>query len=233
MKLAVNQPYFFPYIGYFQLMKAVDQFIFYDDVDFIKRGWINRNEILINGEGRYFTVPCIKSSQNRKINEIEFDSGHPDYRKLLKTLRLAYANAPYYDQVFPLVESVMNAQTTKIAELAMESIRQTAEYLELDVSLLISSENFPETNSLQGEERIIALCKESNAAHYINLPDGETYYKKENFTEEGINLHFISPEIVPYEQFNDDFIPRLSIIDVMMFNSVEEIQRQLEQYQLV
>ncbi len=214
-------------------MKTVDRFVFYDDVNYIKRGWINRNKILINGNARYITVPCIKASQNRMINEIEFNSDQSDYRKLFKTIRLAYANAPYFDQVFPIVESVLTAKTAKISELAIESIHRVAEYLELDTSLLISSQSFPGTDDLQGEERIIALCKENHANHYVNLPDGKKYYKKEDFTKEEIHLHFIKPEIVIYKQFNDDFIPRLSIIDVLMFNSVEETQQQLGQYQLI
>src|SRR5699024_9637317 len=105
MKIAANQPYFFPYIGYFQLIEAVDRFVFYDILTYIKNGWINRNRILINGESEYLTVPLIKASQNKLIKEIDFNPDNTAYQNLLKTIRNTYANAPYFNQAFPVIEN--------------------------------------------------------------------------------------------------------------------------------
>lgn len=224
------QPYIFPYIGYFQLIQAVDTFTFYDDVNYIKGGWVNRNRILLNGKDSFLTIPCIKASPNKKINEILFDNNRPEYKKLVKTLSLAYKKAPYYHQAFPLIENILNTPTNQLSVLAAESIKQIANYLNIKATFLTSSLDFPETKGMDKTDRLIALCKRTNAHHYINPIGGIDLYEKDYFKSENIELSFIKPKPIYYRQFNNEFVPWLSIIDVLMFNSVEEIKELLDQY---
>src|SRR5690606_945429 len=129
MKLAVMQPYLFPYIGYFQLINAVDVFVFYDDVAYIKNGWINRNRILMNGKSHYITVPCSKASYNKMIKSVQFDSRSKDYRKIVKTIKQAYVKAPFFEQVFPMMEQVFSTSSNRISALAQRSLVEVSDYL--------------------------------------------------------------------------------------------------------
>ena len=232
MKIAIMQPYFFPYIGYFQLINAVDKFVFYDDVNFIKGGWINRNKILINGEKKYFTINLKKSSSFKKVNQI-YIGGRT--KKLIKTINQSYSKAPYFNQVFPIIEEIiLNINSSSlISEIAAISVIKTSEYLGLKTIFEISSEKYYETKSLEKSERLIKICKLNNTDTYINALGGKELYKKETFIKDKIDLFFLQSKITEYEQFENDFIPCLSIIDVIMFNSPEEIQEMLNQYELV
>lgn len=225
------QPYFFPYIGYFQLIRAADVFVFYDDVSFIKRGWINRNRILINGEAHYLTIPCKKISQNTLIKNIQHDLDSRLKEKLLKKIALAYRNAPYFKPVYHLFKKVMMAATDSISELAVLSVTETAGYLGMETTFLLSSENF-DNRELTGSYRIMDMCKRENASLYVNPTGGKELYRNSDFTREGIRLRFLHPGITPYRQFDHAFVPALSIIDVMMFNSRENVAKMLQDYEL-
>lgn len=232
MKIAIMQPYFFPYIGYFQLINAVDKFVFYDDVNYIKGGWINRNNILLNGEKKYFALNLKESSSFKRINQI-FIGGRTF--KLIKTINQSYSKAPYFDQVFPIIEEViLNINTSSlISEIAAMSVIKTSEYLDLKTIFEISSEEYYDTKDFERAERLIKICKLNNTDTYINAVGGKELYKKETFIKNKINLFFLKSKIIEYEQFGNEFIPYLSIIDVMMFNSPEEIQEMLNQYELL
>jgi hypothetical protein len=230
-KIAIMQPYFFPYLGYFQLINAVDLFVFYDDVNFITRGWIHRNRVLVNNKASYLTVPCKKASQNKLIHEIETALDDKKRRKLINKIKFSYGNAPYFEQVFPLIKKVLNAKTETIAELAIKSVLKCTEYLHLETSFKISSECY-ENREMDKAERLIDITKKESGETYINAIGGKELYDKKNFAEQDIDLKFLHSEPPVYNQFEGDFIPGLSIIDVMMFNSVEEIHQQLEQYTL-
>lgn|SRR5690606_9293872 len=234
MKLAIMQPYLFPYIGYFQMIKAVDKFVFYDDVNFIKKGWINRNRILVSGKDFMFTVPLQKTSQNNLIlNSYIKQEAYNEWRdKLYVTIDLNYKKAPYFDDAFRIITNVLNQNTTSISELAIESIKQVSEYLELNTLFIKSSETY-NNRSLERQERLIAICKSENASHYVNAIGGQELYTKESFEKENIKLNFIKPLPIEYKQFNNDFVPWLSIIDVLMFNSKEEIKLMLNSYKLI
>lgn len=233
MTLAVHQPYLFPYLGYFQLVGAVDKFVFLDDVHYIKRGWINRNRILINGEAVYITVPCIKVSQNKLISETYFDKNHSGFQKLLKTVHQAYAKAPFFENIFPLIEKILNTDTELISELAAESVRQIAAYIGLKTQLLTASQSFPLTRGMEKTSRIIEICHLNGATQYINAINGRDLYTQEDFQKEGIQLNFIQMQPLSYPQFKNEFVPHLSIIDVLMFNSVEEVRAMVQKYELV
>jgi hypothetical protein len=226
MSIGIVQPYLFPYIGYFQLIYEVDTFVFYDDVNFITRGWINRNKVLVNGEENYFTIPCKDASQNKLINEVKHAMTDKKRGKLLRKIKFSYSNAPFFDDVFPIVENVLRTESSYIADLAMQSIRETSCYLNLNTVFKISSEEYNNAD-LGKAERLIDICRQEKMTTYINPTGGKELYNKEEFQKDGITLKFIDPSLKEYEQFNNDFVAGLSIIDVMMFNAPEKIRTNL------
>lgn len=234
MKIAVMQPYLFPYLGYYQLVNAVDTFIFADDVNFIKGGFINRNKILFQNKGQYFTVPCVKVSQNKFINEIQISTetkGYPE--NILQTIKQAYKRAPYFSDVFPLIESIFQSKTNSIATLASSSVALVSKYLEIDTDFKYTSKSFSHTKGEERSMRLINITKEMGSDSYINPKGGNVLYDKEFFKSHGVHLDFLSSQISPYDQLNDEFVPNLSIIDVIMHNSIEETKLLLSNYKLV
>jgi len=229
MKLAIMQPYLFPYLGYFQLVGAVDEFVIYDDVNYINRGWINRNNILVQGEAQLITLELVGASQNRLINELSVGSNHP---KLLKTIKQNYSKAPQFDGVFPLIEEVLGNPERNLAKYLDYGIKRISDYLGLHPKWHTSSA-LQKAKSLHGQERILAICEELKATHYINPPGGKELYDHENFLRRSMELSFIQAQSVPYRQFGQAFVPNLSIIDVMMFNDREQCAGLLEEYDLV
>jgi len=212
------QPYFFPYIGYF------------DDVNFIKRGWINRNRILINGKPSYFTVQLNKASQNYLINEITINDNRS---KLKKSVELSYKKAPQFNDVWPIIEFCMNVEIESVSELAMVSVKEVCRYLDIKTELEISSELYPETKGMDRAERLLAICKKNNADTYINSIGGESLYSKEVFKKQGVKLLFIQSEKINYSQNIPEFLSNLSIIDVLMWNSKSVVKDYLTKYQLI
>lgn len=232
MKIGIMQPYFFPYIGYWQLINAVDKYVICDDVNYIKNGWINRNKIIINKEPRLISLQIRKVSQNKLINEVEL-LGDTNYNNnLLKNIEIYYKKAPYFNDVFPLIERAILQKERNIARYLEYVIRLVCNYLYIDTKLIISSK-LDKNNDLRFQDRIIDICKILEADQYINAIGGLKLYSKEDFALENIHLYFLKTGEFRYQQFNDEFIPNLSIIDVMMFNSIEEIRRILTKYELV
>ncbi|WP_425236745.1 WbqC family protein [Ulvibacterium sp.] len=234
MRVAMMQPYLFPYLGYFQLVNAVDVFVFADDVNFIKGGFINRNKILHRNEERYFTVPCSKRSQNKLINEVGIATkmkGYPDTIPL--TIRHAYSKAPFFTEVFPLVESIFRSEIDTISGLAATSVEKVSEYLGIDVDFKFSSASFSYTKGQEKSDRLVNITKDLGGTIYVNPIGGRDLYCQNFFENKGIKLDFLRPESIKYPQFNCKFTPNLSIIDVMMFNSKEDIHRLLDQYRLL
>lgn len=232
MKLAIMQPYLFPYIGYFQLASAVDHFCFYDDVNYIKNGWINRNSILVNGKSSYFTLPLSEASPNKHINEIEIQNNPKWLHKFMKTLAFNYAKAPFYFETKQIIESTFEKKHTRISQLSAESVKQVSAYLGLDNTFSFSSQTNGNQN-LKGPSRVIELCKHFESKVYINPFGGRELYTKEQFEKEDIELYFSKTGEVTYQQHNSNFIPNLSIIDVLMFNSKDEVRELLTKFTLV
>jgi hypothetical protein len=225
MKLGVMQPYIFPYIGYFQLINAVDRFVVYDDVTFIKGGWINRNKILLNGEAHVFRVPLKNASSfvtigKTEINHVLYDGWK---NKFLKTLEQAYRKAPYYETGYRLVADVLNSSKGTIGELAAKSIVDTCSYLGIKTELVLSATHYG-NSELKSEERVKDICRIEGANTYINATGGRELYDKEDFERAGLKLQFIKTHSITYPQLGNEFVPWLSVIDVMMFNSPETIQ---------
>ena len=232
MKIAVMQPYIFPYFGYFQLINAVDKFVVFDDVNYINKGWINRNQLLINNAPSLFTIPLQKASQNKHINEINLSLDDKWKSKLLKTIESAYKKAPMYSAVYPIIVDVVENKEGNLSNYLAHGIRVICEYLGIETEIVSSSSQY-NTFELKGEEKIFSICMQENANMYINPIGGLDLYKKDTFSDKNISLKFLKTGNIVYKQFKDPFIPYLSIIDVLMFNSVEECLNLLSQYSLV
>lgn len=231
-KIAIMQPYVFPYIGYFHLIDACNLFVFYDDVQFIPRGWINRNRILLNQNDYLFTVPVSKVSQNRLINETRLAIDNKWIDKFKKTLTLSYQKAPFFHEVCPLIMSVFSGSYCSVSDLAINSIVSVYDYLGMPFNYTLSSICSNETRGMNKADRLIAITKNQGYKGYVNASGGQELYSKEYFKLNGIDLGFIESHQVKYRQFLREFIPQLSIIDVMMFNDVETIKELISQYKI-
>jgi len=229
MSLAIMQPYFFPYIGYFQLLNAVDTYVIADDLNYIKNGFINKNTILMNNQEFKISLQLKGASQNKLINEIEVgDNG----AKLLETIRRSYKKAPHFEDAFPLIEKILLNKEKNLAKFLGDALIRIAAYLEMDTKILYSSE-IEKDNFLMMDERIIDICNRLHEKEYVNAVGGKNLYCKLEFSEANIDLKFINKKKIMYEQFNNDFIAKLSLIDVLMFNSVSNIKEMLVSYDLV
>lgn len=226
------QPYFFPYIGYFQLIYSVDTFIFYDDVNYIQRGWINRNRILINGAATYFTVPLTNGSQNNLISEVTISNNNKWQEKTLKSIQMAYTKAPFFKEVYPMLQDTIYSNEISISELAKKSIYNTLSYLDFSSTIIHSSSIYKNQN-LKGEDRIIDICIQQSADQYINPIGGRELYNPLIFKKNNIKLNFIKPKDTIYSQFKNNFQPWLSIIDVIMFNSKDNVISFLKNHEII
>lgn len=229
MKLGIMQPYFLPYIGYFQLINMVDRYVIYDDVNFIKGGWINRNRILLNNSPFMINIPMEGASSFKKINEINLGKNK---EKILSTIQQAYKKAPYFKNVFPLITDIIQYNNNNLALFISNSICKITEYLQINTEIILSSD-IKKDNELKAQEKVISICKSLNASEYYNAIGGKELYSKEKFAENGLMLKFIQSKPIIYSQFNNEFTPYLSILDVMMFNSQEVIGEMLNQLELV
>ena len=230
MKLGIMQPYFFPYIGYFQLINAVDKFIIYDNIKYTKKGWINRNRFLQNGCDSIFTLPLKKGSEQLNIVERQIsDDFNPI--KLLSVFKGSYLKAPYYKEVSALLEAILGYEHDNLFHYLHNSILEICRYLEIDTEIVISSK-LDVDHSLVSSERVLALCESVGATAYINPIGGVDLYDKSQFLIKGIDLGFLATNTIHYSQFKDPFLSSLSIIDVLMFNSKGSINQLLGEYQL-
>lgn len=227
MNIAIMQPYLFPYLGYFQLIAAVDKFVFYDDVNFIKNGWINRNRLLLSGEVRYLTIPLAGASSFSKINEVLVQDRQKWARKIVESVRQSYSKAPKLGAVANILLDVLLSEETHISEIAKKSVVAVSKYLELKTEFVMSSSLFG-NSELKGVDRVIDICHKENADRYTNLPGGKVLYDGKAFEEKGIALQFIEPELPNYQQSSAEFVPGLSIVDVLMFNDVKAVREMLK-----
>lgn len=231
MKVGIMQPYFFPYLGYWQLINAVDKYVVYDDVTYIKGGWINRNNILLGGVKHLITLPLEQSSSFKNINEIDVTHNEIALNKVIKTLKSAYSKAPYYSVVMPMIEGLLRNNRT-ISELNYNSVLEIGRYLGFTTEIILSSE-LEKDNSLKAQDKVLHINELLGSDCYYNAIGGQSLYSREAFQERGMELHFVQMGDIQYPQFKNEFVPGLSIIDVLMFNSVETIQGFLKDYTLV
>jgi hypothetical protein len=232
MKIAIMQPYFFPYIGYFQLINAVDTFVIYDDVNYIKKGWINRNRILINNKPYMFTLSLGKVSQNELICDTKLSFDFSNWRnRFFEQLRHSYHRAPYYDKCIDFIRHLLDVDDFRLNIFLGSQIKKLAQYFGIYTEFLYSSK-IAKNSELRAQDKIIDICKRLGAKIYINLIGGRGLYKRDEFLLNNIELVFLESNLIEYKQFNEMFTPNLSIIDVMMFNSQKSVGLFLEQYRL-
>jgi len=231
MKGAIMQPYFFPYIGYFQLISAVDEFVIYDNIKYTKKGWINRNRILVNGVDTLISLSLKKDSDYLNVVQREVSSDF-NKGKLLNQIKNAYSKSLFFEEVFPLIERIICFEEKNLFYFIFNSIKEVCYYLGINTKLKISSEVHI-NHELKSQEKVIAICKERKFDKYINSIGGMELYSKEVFGNFGIELSFIKGNIRPYPQLNKEFIPYLSIIDILMNCEKKEILSMLNDYELV
>lgn len=227
MRVAIMQPYIFPYIGYFQLIQQVDRFIFLDDVNFIKKGWINRNRLLISGEVKYFSIPIKSISQNTLISQSFIHDDELWKKKLAKSVEQSYKHAPQFNKVFEILEAVIFSNLENISDLAKKSISVVADYMSLKPNFS-SSSDYSNGQFLRGQDRIIDLCEKNNATQYWNLPGGRSLYSNDEFADHEIDLRFIDPYLRAYKQFSLEFQPGLSVIDLLMHVDKDKLDMYLK-----
>ncbi len=228
MKIAIMQPYFLPYIGYWQLIGAVDTFVIFDDVNFRKKSYIYRNYILSNGVSSQINLELLGASQNKLINEIEISF---NFDKLIKTIYHNYNKSPFFDEVFPVIRNFLFYKEKNLSKFLGYSLLNLSKYLEINTNFVYSSDIDKDDNN-KGQKKIIDICKILNATNYLNPINGINLYSKEKFSENDIKLNFLETKSFKYNQFKNKFVPYLSIIDILMFNDKQEIRKLLQNYKL-
>ena len=232
MRLGGNQPFFFPYIPYFQLMKNVDMFMIADDFNYSK-AWTNRNYILLNGKEPFmFNLAVIGASQNKLVNEVRVAD---DQYKLRRTIEVNYRKAPFFNDVFPMLDKILKYEDKNLARYLGNGLIKVASYLRFDTRFIYSSEIEGKDLTVRSQNRVLNLCEVLKASEYVNL-GGEfenPLYKKDAFKQHGIDLYLVKPKRIEYKQFDNPFVPNLSMLDVLMFNSVEQTNELLMKFDLV
>lgn len=226
--VAVMQPYFFPYLGTYQLAHAVDAFVFFDDVAFIKKGYIHRNALLGPNGPQPFTIPVREVSQNRSIAQHAYTG---EWRAFLATVQQLYRRAPMFDAVYPLVEAVALDADENVARKNALSFTRVFDYLGMEREWSFASRHALPAE-LRAQARILALCERESAGMYVNAAGGRELYEPEAFDAAGVALRFMVSAPEPYDQGRADFVPHLSMIDVLMHCTPEVVRRLLGQYQL-
>jgi len=222
-----------PYIGYFQLINSVDTFVVYDNIEYTKKGWINRNRILVNGKDEYITLPLKNDSDFLHVNERYLaESFHKEKIKILRKIKESYRKAPYFSEVYNLIEEILNYNDHNLFQFIFNSINKICNYLEIRTKLIISS-NVNINHHLKSQDKVIAICKELKANVYINPIGGIELYSKNEFNNEGLNLKFLKSNEIQYNQFQNNFVPFLSILDLMVFISPDKLKKVLTNYDLI
>lgn len=232
--IGVMQPYLFPYLGYFQLIGAVDKFVIYDDVNYIKSGWINRNRILVNGQAHLFTLPLKKAGSFTKINSIELDPQATStwYAKFRRTLAQSYGRAPYLNEVLAILDRIFIVPHLRLADLLLASIREVLAYVPIGTELVASSTSYA-NDHLHGQARILDICCQEGAGKYINAIGGQELYARDAFSARNMELAFLKSRLPEYHQGKHPFVPGLSILDAMLNVPPDEIRDMLIAYDLV
>jgi len=231
--LGIMQPYLFPYIGYFQLIKTCDEFIIYDDVQYIKSGWVNRNRIIQQNEIKYFTLPVKRAPINTQINNYFYaDDFSKNKSKILRQIEASYKKSLFFSDVFKLIQECFESSNNNISEFNTQAIKLCCNYLSINTPILLSSE-LTLNEGITGQDRVIHMNKTMNSTHYINPIGGKDLYSHDEFEKNDIKLNFLKTNNIEYPQFINEHQSFLSIIDVMMFNSQEQIQLLLSKYDLV
>lgn len=219
------QPYFMPYIGYFQLIAAVDVFVVYDNIKYTKKGWINRNRMLLNDSDALFSLPLSAGTDTSNVVERKLAESF-DPKKLLNQFRGAYGRAPYVADTFPLLHRIVSFEDRNLFRFIHHSIVQICAHLGINTEIRVSS-SVAINHQLQSSEKVYALCQAVGADTYINPTGGTTLYDKRDFADRGIDLLFLKSRQIEYAQFGAPFVPWLSIVDLLMFNPLDRLAQMI------
>jgi hypothetical protein len=232
-KVAIMQPYFLPYVGYFHLINSVDEFVIYDNIQYTKKGWINRNRILVNGKDKIITLPIKKDSDYLDVKDrFLADSWEQDKKKLLNIIKQSYQKSPHFNVIFPIIQDCIITSESNLFEFILNSLRLLNSYLDISTKITISS-TLNIDHSLKSRDKVIAICKNLDAHTYINAIGGQELYNVEDFKKEGLDLMFVKSPPLNYKQYKNEFIPWLSILDILMFNERQDIIDYTNEYTLV
>lgn len=218
--VAIMQPYFLPYIGYFQLIAAADEFVVYDNIKYTKKGWINRNRMLSNGTDVMFSLPLKSASDHLDVVERELCPGP---HRWLAQLKGAYRHAPQYAATLPLLEAIAACPETNLFRFLHHALLQCCAHLAIDTPIRVSS-GVAIDHGLAAQDKVLALCQALGARSYLNPIGGTELYAHAAFVARGIDLHFLRARPLAYPQSGAPFIPWLSIVDVLMFNPLETVR---------
>ena len=219
------QPYFLPYVGYFQLIASVNLYILYDNIKYTRKSWINRNRLLLNGTDAMFSLPLKKGSDSLDVVEREL-AAEFDRSKLLNQFKGAYGRAPQFELTYPVLEQIVRHEEVNLFRYIHHSIVRLCEHLDIKTEIRISSEICIDHN-LKGQDKVLALCKAAGANTYINTIGGVELYDKTDFRIQGVDLKFIKSRPFEYAQFGVPFVPLLSIVDVLMFNPMDLVRERI------
>lgn len=249
------QPYFFPYIGYFQAIHAVDKYILYENITYIKDAWMNRNRILQkNGSPFFLTIPIRHKSSNKLIKEIAIDNTRDWRKRLLQSIYLNYKGSMFFEEIYSLLEFAINNPFENLYQYNASVILCIARFLNIDTEIVFKNNNYLDiesrleavnqknynglsflelTHPEKKVARVIAICKNEKADCFINAIGGISLYSKTEFIKYGIDLKFVNSKQITYNQFSHEFFPNLSIIDVLMHNGKEKTKEILCEYELI
>jgi hypothetical protein len=223
MKISVMQPYFLPYPGYFKLINDSDLFVSLDNVSFIKNGWINRNRISGRNGYEYLTLPLVSYHSGNLIKEVNVNINK---RRIQNTVYHNYKGALNFDKCYGLLEEILSVDSNLIVDYAMVSLRVFCDYLGIKTKIIKASENSLITNAT-GVDRVLEICKFHQATDYLNLPGGKSLYSTMDFEKNDLSLHFVDPPNFEYFNKFGRIEPNLSILDVCMYLSLEQIKSKL------
>lgn len=232
MIVALMQPYFFPYIGYFQLMSAVDCFVFYDDAQYMKGGWVNRNRILYDGAPGWWTHPIVREDYRLPIRQRRYARSPARTTALLAKLDGAYRTAPQFAPTVAMATEYLDNDLETVSAFNQAHLEGIARRLGIDCTFVPSSQ-LDYDRALGAQSRVIDLCRRLGASAYLNAMGGSALYDAGEFARRGLELGFVHPEVTTYPQLDRPHVPFLSIIDVLMFNSVEQASALLGRYDVV
>ena len=232
--VSIMQPYFLPYLGYWQLISLSDIFVIYDDIEFTKKGWINRNNYLINGKKTVFTLPLKKDSDFLSVNERFISEEFKKSKlKILNQFSSSYKKSEYFDESFFLFKKILDNEDLNLFNFIRSSITEILSYLDIKTEIKVSS-SIGEYSKIKGKDKVFEICKKLRASKYVNPIGGLELYSPEDFAKNKIDLYFHKINKIEYRQIMvNDFEPNLSIIDVIAMNGKERTIQLLDSYSLI
>lgn len=223
-----------PYLGYFSLINHVDKFILFDTPQFIRHGWIERNQILKLNEGSfYIKVPLKKHSRGVAIKDVEINNNIEWSKKIIAQLEHYRKRAPYYTEVLKILNAIFEANFSNIVDVNYRSLQIICDYLEINTPIMIWSDMEVQIEEVKTpDEWALNICKALNADSYINPPGGKSFFDRSKYDKNGVELKFLEYRPVPYKQIQEEFVPNMSILDALMFCSPKQVKGMLNSFNL-